>query len=228
MSSGFYSRYILPLLIDLAMGNKEIARLRASWIPRARGGVLEVGIGSGLHLPFYSNQVEYVYGVDPSLELQRMARKRAPAHLNVTFLPQSAEEPLPLLGASIDTIVMTWSMCSIPNPMKALQQMKQVLKPRGRLLFIEHGLSTEPRVVAWQNRLTPLWKRISGGCHLNRKADDLIGEAGFQIIELETFYLPGPRLMTFMYRGIATPHLPARFDAGHTEPLAAMRKDAKA
>jgi SAM-dependent methyltransferase len=169
----------------------------------ARGEVLEVGIGSGLNLPFYSSQVQHVYGVDPSLELQRMARKRAGGRINVEFLPQSAEEPLPLDTGSIDTIVITWTLCSIPNAEKALQQMKRVLKPGGQLLFLEHGRSPDPGVVTWQDRLTPLWKRFSGGCHLNRKVGELITAAGFQITELKTFYLPGPRPMTYTYQGFA-------------------------
>ena len=200
---GFYARHILPHLIDLAMRNKETTRLRAAWIPHARGDVLEVGIGSGLNLPFYSQEVQHVYGVDPSLELQRMARKRAAGRVDVEFVPQSAEERLPLPHASIDTIVITWTLCSIPNPVSALQQMRRVLKPGGQLLFVEHGRSCDPGVVAWQDRLTPLWKRIAGGCHLNRKVDDLITAAGFQITELKTFYLPGPHLMTYTYQGLA-------------------------
>ncbi|MGI9075430.1 MAG: class I SAM-dependent methyltransferase [Bryobacteraceae bacterium] len=200
---GFYARYILPHVIDLAMRNKETIGVRAAWIPHARGDVLEIGIGSGLNLPFYSAQVRHVYGVDPSLELQQMARKRATGRIGIEFLPQSAEEQLPLPDASIDTIVMTWTLCSIPNAGKALHQMRRVLKRSGQLLFIEHGRSDDPGVVAWQDRLTPLWKRISGGCHLNRKVDDLIGASGFQITELKTFYLPGPRPMTYTYQGFA-------------------------
>lgn len=200
---GFYARYILPHVIDLAMRNKETTRLRSAWIPHAHGEVLEIGIGSGLNLPFYSAQVQHIYGVDPSLELQRMARKRAPGHVDVEFLPQSAEEQLPLPDASVDTIVTTWTLCSIPNPGIALQQMRRVLRPSGRLLFIEHGRSADPRVVAWQDRLTPLWKRISGGCHLNRKIDELIAATGFQIVDLKTFYLRGPHPMTYTYQGLA-------------------------
>lgn len=203
MPRGFYSRYILPHAIDFAMRNRETTRLRASWIPRGSGEVLEVGIGSGLNLPFYSGQVQRIYGVDPSLELQRMARKRAPGHLDVEFLPQSAEEPLPLPDASIDTAVMTWTLCSIQDPEKALQQIKRVIKPGGQLLFLEHGRSVDPGVSEWQDRLTPFWKCISGGCHLNRKAEDLISASGFQVTELKTFYLPGPRPMTYVYQGIA-------------------------
>jgi len=168
--------------------------------------VLEIGIGSGLNLPYYSPEVQRVYGVDPSLELQRMARKRAAAgRLPVEFLAQSAEQPLPLPNASIDTVVVTWTLCSIPDVSPALQQMHRVLKPSGRLIFLEHGRATDPRVVAWQDRLTPLWKRFTGGCHLNRKVDELIAAAGFRITELKTCYVPGPRPITYTYQGCAQP-----------------------
>jgi ubiquinone/menaquinone biosynthesis C-methylase UbiE len=203
---GFYARRVLPYIINLAMKNKDATRLREAWIPRARGEVLEIGIGSGLNLPFYSSEVEHVYGVEPSLALQDMARRRqAAVRTKVEFLSQSAEDPLPLPDQSIDTIVTTWTLCSISNAPKALEQMKRVLKTRGRLLFIEHGRSPDPGVVAWQDRLTPVWKRIGGGCHLNRKIDELIASAGFQIAELKTYYLPGPRAMTYTYQGFAEP-----------------------
>jgi ubiquinone/menaquinone biosynthesis C-methylase UbiE len=200
---GFYARRVLPHIIDLAMRNKEATRLRAAWVPHARGEVLEIGIGSGLNLPYYSPQVQRVYGVDPSVELQRIARNRAGERTDIEFLPQSAEDPLPLNDASIDTIVMTWTLCSIPNAGKALEQMKRVLKTNGQLLFLEHGRSPDTGVVTWQDRLTPLWKRITGGCHLNRKVDELITDAGLQITELKNFYLPGPRAMTYTYQGLA-------------------------
>jgi ubiquinone/menaquinone biosynthesis C-methylase UbiE len=186
------------------MRNKESARLRAAWIPQARGEVLEVGIGSGLNLPFYSPQVEHIRDLDPSLELQRIARKRMRCgRIPVAFLPQSAEVPLPLSDASIDTIVMTWTLCSIADAPKALQEIGRVIKPGGRLIFLEHGRAPDSRVVLWQDRLTPYWKRIAGGCHLNRKVDELIIGAGFQITELKKFYLPGPRPITYTYQGIA-------------------------
>jgi len=201
---GFYAKYVLPRFIDLAMRNRETARLRAEWLPHARGDVLEVGIGSGLNLPFYSSQVRKVYGVDPSVELQRMARARiAATPLEVELFVQSAEDPPPLSDASIDTVVVTWTLCSIANAPRALQQIKRVLKADGRLIFLEHGRAPDPAVVAWQDRLTPVWKRIGGGCHLNRKIDGLIEAAGFQISELRTFYLPGPRPMTYTYQGFA-------------------------
>jgi len=202
----FYKKYILPHVIDLAMRNKDASRLRALWIPRARGEVLEIGIGSGLNLPFYSAGAHRIRGVDPSVELQRMAQKRVSEHgLNVEFLSQSAEEPLDLPAETVDTAVVTWTLCSIPDPQRALQQVRRVLKRDGHLIFIEHGRAADPKVAAWQDRLTPAWKHIGGGCHLNRKVDDLLRAAGFQIVELATCYLPGPRPMTYTYQGLARP-----------------------
>jgi ubiquinone/menaquinone biosynthesis C-methylase UbiE len=203
---GFYAKHVLPRLIELAMKNKEMARLRSAWIPQARGDVLEVGIGSGLNLAFYSSEVRRVYGVDPSIELQRIARERAatiPFH--VEFLSQSVETSLSLGNGSIDTAVLTWTLCSIAKPAKALHEIRRVLSPSGRLVFVEHGRAPDPRVAVWQDRLTPAWKRIGGGCHLNRKVDEMIRAAGFQMIDLETTYLPGPKAMTYTYQGIAAP-----------------------
>jgi len=149
-------------------------------------------------------RVTRVYGVDPSLELQKIARTRArAASVAVEFLAQSAEESLPLDDQSIDTVVITWTLCSIPDVSKALLQVKRVLKPTGQLIFVEHGLAPDPSVQSWQNRINPIWKPIAGGCNLNRKIDDLITSAGFEMSELQTTYLPGPRPLTFTYRGIA-------------------------
>jgi ubiquinone/menaquinone biosynthesis C-methylase UbiE len=200
---GFYAKYLLPRIIDLAMRNKDCARLRAVWVAKARGEVVELGIGSGLNLPFYSPDARHIYGVDPSLGLQRMARKRVTGRREVEFLSQSAEERLPLADASVDTVVSTWTLCSIPNVHAALREMNRVLKPDGRLIFVEHGRSSDPRVTAWQDRLNPIWKPMGGGCHLNRKIDELIEAAGFRISDLKTEYLPGPRPMTFTYQGTA-------------------------
>jgi ubiquinone/menaquinone biosynthesis C-methylase UbiE len=204
---GFYARHVWPRVLDFVMSNRETARRRAVWIPRARGNVLEVGIGSGLNLPFYSKEVQRVYGVEPSLELQRMARARAAAgSIPVEFISQAAEEPMPLPDASIDTVVITWTLCSIPNASQALRRIRRALKPAGRLIFIEHGRAPDPSVAAWQDRLTPAWRRLAGGCHLNRKVDDLVRSAGFTITELKTCYLPGPRPMTYTYEGLAQIH----------------------
>jgi ubiquinone/menaquinone biosynthesis C-methylase UbiE len=197
-----YSKYVLPRVIDLAMKNPETRRLREVWIPQAEGEVLEVGIGSGLNLEFYTQRVRRVHGVDPSVELQRMARKRS-GRIDVEFLLQSAENPLPLSSGSMDTVVLTWTLCSISDPQKALLEMKRVLKSEGRLIFIEHGQAPDPGVAAWQDRLTPIWKHIGGGCHLNRKIDHIIKQAGFRIAQLTTSYLPGPRPMTYTYQGAA-------------------------
>jgi ubiquinone/menaquinone biosynthesis C-methylase UbiE len=166
--------------------------------------VLEVGIGSGLNLPFYSSKVKRVLGVDPSVELQRIACRRAMAGpANVEFFLQSAEETLPLSNATIDTAVLTWTLCSIGKPPIALREIKRVLKPDGRLIFLEHGQAPDSRVAIWQDRLTPVWKHIAGGCHLNRRIDEIITEAGFHIPNLKTGYIHGPRPMTYTYQGIA-------------------------
>ena len=201
---GFYCKHVLPRMIDLAMRNPEATRLREEWLSRATGDVLEVGIGSGLNLRFYSSKVRCVYGVDPSIELQRKARERlAGAPLEVRFFTQSAEDPVALPHASIDTVVVTWSLCSIADATGALRQIKPVLKPEGGLIFLEHGLAPDQSVAAWQHRLTPLWKRAAGGCHLNRRIDTLISGAGFRSIELRTCYLRGLRPMTYTYQGFA-------------------------
>jgi ubiquinone/menaquinone biosynthesis C-methylase UbiE len=184
------------------MKNPEARRLREVWIPQAEGDVLEVGIGSGLNLEFYTQRARRVYGLDPSVELQRLARKRS-GKIEVDFFLQSAENPVPLPGSSMDTIVLTWTLCSIPDPQRALLEMRRLLKPDGRIIFIEHGRAPDSGVAAWQDRLTPIWKNIGGGCHLNRKIDDLIMQAGFRIAELTTSYLAGPRPVTYTYQGFA-------------------------
>jgi len=202
---GLYQKFFLPRLIDTAMRQKEVAVRRRELIPRASGAVLEIGIGSGLNLPFFPGTITHLAGVDPSAELLSMARRKlGGVSFPVELFCRSAEELL-FDDGSFDTVVLTWTLCSIPHPVRALAEIKRVLKPDGRLLFIEHGLSADPKVQAWQHRLTPMWKRIGGGCHLNRKIDDLIRPAGFNIVELQTTYLPGPRAMTFTYQGIACP-----------------------
>jgi SAM-dependent methyltransferase len=200
---GFYRKFVLPRLIPFAMSNKEVARCRSQIIPEARGRVLEIGIGSGLNLPFYSSQVVNVCGVDPSRELLQMARKEAGSvAFPVELLNASAEE-LPVTSETIDTIVMTWTLCSIPDAGKALSEMRRVLKPGGQLLFVEHGLAPEAKVRAWQNRINRPWRAVSGGCNLNREVDRLVASAGLAIHRLDTKYLRGPRMFTFTYQGCA-------------------------
>ncbi|GIX26893.1 class I SAM-dependent methyltransferase [Pelomicrobium sp.] len=201
----FYDKWILPRLTDLAMRNKEATRYRAQLLPQARGVTLEVGVGSGLNLPFYGPQVDRLYAVDPSEELLRMAEKKVRgAPFPVELLARSAEE-IPIDDRSIDTVVTTWSLCSIPNPLKALAEMRRVLKPGGVLLFAEHGLAPEASVQRWQRRLNPLWNKLAGGCNLDRKMDELVRGAGFRILELATEYAKGPRPMSYIYFGRAAP-----------------------
>ena len=190
---GFYERWIVPRLLDLAMRNRALDSYRQPTIERARGLVLEVGVGSGVNLPLYGPAVTRVVGLDPSPELLRLASKRAADVVIPVSLLRASAEDLPVADAVFDTIVMTWTLCSIPNPIAALTEMRRVLRPGGRLIFVEHGLSPEIRTARWQHWLTPYWKRISGGCHLDRKADDLIRTAGFQIDAVETGYMTGPK-----------------------------------
>jgi ubiquinone/menaquinone biosynthesis C-methylase UbiE len=168
--------------------------------------VLEVGIGSGLNLPFYGPQVREVLGLEPSSRLIEMARAAAnESRAPVTFVHGSAEA-IPLEARSVDTVVTTWTLCTIPHAITALEEMRRVLKPGGRLLFVEHGLAPEEGVRKWQNRINPFWKPIAGGCHLNRPISSLIERAGFAITALENSYAPKtPRMMGYLYQGRGTP-----------------------
>jgi ubiquinone/menaquinone biosynthesis C-methylase UbiE len=199
----FYRKWVLPRLVDITMRNKAATRYRSLIVPRACGTVLEIGVGSGLNLPFYSVGVEHLYGLDPSEELLALAGKKARAiAFPVDFIAHACEE-IPLDDKSIDTVVMTWTLCSITDPVKALKEIGRVIKPGGTLLFVEHGLAPEIRVQAWQQRLNPLWSRLTGGCNLNRKMDQLIRTAGFDLAQLKTEYAEGPRPLSYMYSGQA-------------------------
>lgn len=197
-----YSRFVLPRLIHLAMRQKMLRERRAALVPQASGTVLEVGIGSGLNLPYYSERVQRVCGVDPSAELLALARRNARGARFAVELAQESAERLPFADASFDSAVMTWTLCSIADPAAALREIRRALKQGGRLFFVEHGASHEPRVAAWQRRLTPLWRPLAGGCHLDRRMDALVG-AAFAHVELDAFYLEGPRILTYMYEGWA-------------------------
>ncbi|HEY7412057.1 MAG TPA: class I SAM-dependent methyltransferase [Vicinamibacteria bacterium] len=205
---GLYARLVVPRLINLGMRQEGVTARRAVMIPRARGRVLEIGIGSGMNLPFYGPAVTRVDGIDPSPELLRQAEARARAASFPVVLHEGSAEELSLASHSIDTAVMTWTLCSVRSPPDTLRELRRVLVPSGVLIFAEHGLSPEPAIARWQHRLDPVWHRIAGGCHLSRTTDDLIRAAGFDIRELATGYLPGPRVAawgTFIYQGQATP-----------------------
>jgi len=200
-----YEHWIFPRILDLTMRSRQATRYREQLVPHAKGQVLEIGMGSGLNIPFYGPGVERLYGLEPSAELRALARRRAQlAGLSVAFLDNSAEQ-IPLADRSIDTVVMTWTLCTIPDAGRALAEMHRVLKPGGELLFVEHGLAPDAGVRVWQHRLTPVWMRVAGGCHLNRKIGELISGAAFVVEDLRTEYAKGPRPMTFMYFGCARP-----------------------
>ena len=200
----FYASHILPRLLDLAMRNREVARYRLQVVPQARGTVVEIGIGSGLNLPFYGDDIERLYGIDPSEELLRMAGNKARSAPFPVELLAHAAEALPLEDRSADTVITTFTLCTITDPVKALQEMRRVLRPSGALLFAEHGLAPDASVERWQHRLNPVWNRISGGCNLDRKIDALIDAAGFSGIELKKEYAKGPRPMSYIYAGRAS------------------------
>jgi len=185
------------------MRRQDLARYRRAAVAAARGRVLESGVGSGLNFALYGKQVELVYGIDPSARLLAIARRRAAASGIPAELLQACATAIPLSDDAVDTIVMTWTLCSIPDPLAALREMRRVLKPDGNLYFVEHGLSPEPGVERWQHRITPAWRRMAGGCHLDRKMDDLIRQAGFDLTNLHEEYAPGPRAMSYMYQGCA-------------------------
>ncbi len=201
----FYEKHILPRLLDLSMRHRGLMPYRRRTIAAASGVVLEIGVGSGLNLPLYETDVDRVYGIDPSPQLIELAKKRTKQADRLVFLARASAEELPFTGGSFDSVVTTWTLCTIPDVLGALREMQRVLKPDGRLLFVEHGLASDRGIARWQNWLTPCWKRIGGGCHLNRKMDDLIRAAGFQITQLQTSYMEGPKPMTFMYQGSARP-----------------------
>lgn len=204
MADSWYDRYLLPRLLDLACGVKPIARQRQKVVPRAEGDVLEVGIGTGLNARFYDKaRVRRVVGVDPALQMHPLAIKRIErAGLNVELVGLSAER-LPLADASFDSVVCTYTLCSIPDPAAALAEMRRVLRPGGRLLFSEHGVAPDASVRGWQRRLQPLWGPMAGGCSLSLDLPAVLEAAGFKAT-IESRYLPGPRFVSYHYWGEAT------------------------
>lgn len=200
----FYNDFILPKLLDFAMRNKQLLPFRKRVIGAAEGRVLEIGVGSGRNLPFYRSPAKELLALEPSQKLVAMAREAKEPALPVNFLEAFAEA-IPLDDGTIDSVVTTWTLCSIPHADSALGEIRRVLRPGGKLVFAEHGLAPSKSVRWWQDRLTPAWRRIGGGCHLNRPIRAMIEGAGFRIDRIETGYIPGPKPMTFMYEGSARP-----------------------
>ena len=202
---GFYDKHILPRFINCACGTKPITKQRAKVVPLACGTVLEIGIGTGLNLPFYNpDLVDRVIGVDPSEESWKLAARRAAAvDFEVEFVGLPGEQ-IPLDDNSVDTVMVTYSLCTIPDPVTALQGMARVLRPSGKLIFCEHGMAPDAGVRKWQNRIDPFWKMLAGGCHLNRDIPGIVAAGGFAIEEVQEMYLPStPRFAGYNFWGTA-------------------------
>ena len=203
---GFYDRHILPRLLNAAMSAKPISYQRRKVVPRAQGRVLEIGFGAGHNLPYYdAAKVERIWALEPSAEMrERSAERRTASAIPLEFIDLPSET-IPLDPNSADTILVTYTLCTIPDVMAALGEMRRVMKPGGRMIFCEHGEAPDESVKRWQTRITPVWKVIGGGCHVGRPIPKLIQDAGFKLDDIETMYLPGtPRFAGFNYWGSAS------------------------
>jgi ubiquinone/menaquinone biosynthesis C-methylase UbiE len=202
---GFYDKWVLPRLLNLMMGNKFATEARKQCLAEVSGTVLEVGFGAGHNLPWYPAGVRRVVAVDPSRESAKLAKKRiAEARFPVEYVPVGGEE-ISAPDHSFDSVVSTFTLCTIPDPVAALEQMRRVLKPGGKLFLAEHGLSDDPKVQRWQHRLNGIQHFICGGCNMNRDIRRLVGEAGFQFDQLDQYYMQGaPKFSGFLTRGIAS------------------------
>ena len=198
-----YESHFLPRLTHLAMRQDLFVPYRRRVASGAAGRVLEIGIGSGLNLALYPDAVQTVIGVDPSPDLLRRAGQAARGSARTTEMIEGVAEHLPLEDRSVDCVVATWTLCSVSDPDAALSEIRRVLRPDGAFRFVEHGLAPDPSVRKWQRRLTPLWKRCAGNCHLNRSTPDLLARNGFHIERLETGYARGPKPFVFMSEGVA-------------------------
>jgi len=200
----FYEDRVLPHLINLACSSKPTRKQREKIVPLAEGDVLEIGFGSGLNLPFYdSTRVRKIWGLEPSEGMRRKAQPLVDeSHLDVEFIDLPGEE-IPLEADSVDTVLVTYTLCSIPDAIAALEGMRRVLKPGGRLLYCEHGVAPDENVRRWQSRLNPTWSKFTGGCNMNRDILDLITKAGFEITNDERMYIPGARMLSYNFWGSA-------------------------
>ena len=201
---GLYGKYVLPRVVHLACSARPNMRQREKLVPLASGRVLEVGMGSGLNLPFYdARRVTKVWGLEPSPEMSKMASAAVEAvAFDVEFVSAGGEQ-IPLDSESFDTVLMTFTLCTIPDAERALREIARVLKRGGQLLFCEHGAAPDAGIRRWQNRIDPLWRRLAGGCHLNRDIPGLIRRGGFEITRMDTMYIPGWRPASFNYWGAA-------------------------
>jgi ubiquinone/menaquinone biosynthesis C-methylase UbiE len=201
---GFYDEKILPRLINLACSSKPSMKQREKIVPHAEGDVLEIGFGSGLNVPFYDKQkIRKVFGLEPSEGMRKLAEDRiSESGLDIELIELPGEE-IPLEANSVDTVLITYTLCTIPDVAAALEGMRRVLKPGGKLLFSEHGKAPDKDVERWQNRLNPAWRKIGGGCNMNRDIPAMIQEGGFRITEDERMYIPGPRIFSYTYWGSA-------------------------
>lgn len=202
---GFYGDRVLPYLLSRAMRQEVLSPYRHRLVRGARGRVLEIGVGSGLNLLLYPDAVTSVVGVDTSHRLLTMAARAPRREALAVTLVRGQAEVLPLVSESVDTVVTAWTMCSIDDLGAAIGEVRRVLKRSGEWLFVEHGRAPDASVGRWQDRLTPAWRRVAGGCHLNRAIPVLLEESGFHVRQIQSAYMPGPRLLTFMYEGVATP-----------------------
>jgi ubiquinone/menaquinone biosynthesis C-methylase UbiE len=202
---GIYDKYLLPKLVHFSCGQVPTMRQREKVVPLAMGRVLEIGIGSGLNIPFYDAQrIEHLWGLDPSSEMWSIAQKNAAEHhLDAEFI-QSGAESIPLENNSADTVLMTFTMCTIADIHMALEEVKRVLKPSGKLIFCEHGTAPDENIRRWQNRLNPIWKKLAGGCNLNRSIPVILEQSGFKSADMRTMYLPGWKPAAFNYWGTAS------------------------
>ena len=200
----FFTKFFLPKVVHFVCSSKPIRKQREKIVSLAAGRVVEVGIGSGLNLPLYDHgKVQQVWGLDPSMELWAMAAETvAVAKFKVEFIKSDAEA-IPLDHSSADTVLVTYTLCTVPNILQALEEIRRVLKSDGQLIFCEHGVAPDASVRRWQNRLNPIWKRFSGGCNLNLPIPSLLEQSGFKIREMDTMYLPGWKPATFNYWGTA-------------------------
>ena len=202
---GYYEKYCLPHVLNFACGLDAIEQQRRKVVPLATGRVLEIGMGSALNIPYYDTEsVEFVWGLEPSEHMRKKAQKQLRnAPLEVRWLDFPGED-IPLDDNSVDTVLLTYTLCTIPDWLSALEQMRRVLAPGGKLVFCEHGEAPDKGVQRWQTRIDPLWGKIAGGCHLNRQIPGLIEAGGFAIRTLESAYIPGPRIAGYNYWGTAT------------------------